>query len=469
MQTDGQALIDAAVAEIEKLREIGAVEDMLSGPAAFSQVGESARATAGGEEMLATLDERLREMCGGAADTQAGIGLNLLLLRHLTLVLFDLEETLEVADMAEAQMTGLPAVCGAAAWQARHGVVTAQLSTAAFNLSLLEESNDLEAATAALQLVMHCRDGIIRHCLATMFADDANDYQRLHQLGAGALIKRAARNWPSLKLDENLSQVVRHAAAHSDYDIVDDQFVTHSGGEIVRLGPYEFIDAVLGYFQTAVSLVMALTRATAAQGVELELSRHTSERDLFGVMSLMLGFVGLSEATIERASDVLRIEAAGDPDRMSTAGAAIAAVAPKSLTRIEATLRSPSGAIRTWEAPLDAYREYAQRPPTHSEIDDVLALARVTATIRLDGENVWNGDTWGGVAMMVFNSTADRSHVDRVRKFKEVRDLTAAAGLLEVAGGLTVILEGLRRGESGDAALSTAFQRPHSIFRGTNA
>lgn len=468
-QTDGQALIDAAVAEIEKLQEISAVEEMLSGSAAFSQVGEAARASAGGEEMLATLDERLREMCGGpTTEAQVGIGLNLLLLRHLTLVLFDLEETLEVADVADAQMTSLPSVCCAPAWQARHGVVTAQFSTAAFNLSFIDESNDLEAATAALQLVMHCRDGIIRHCLATMFADDADDYQRLHQSGAGALIKRAAGEWPSLMLDENLSQVVRHAAAHSDYDIVNDQFVTHRGGEAVRLDLDEFLDAVLGYFQTAVSLVMALTRATAAQGVELELSRHTSERDLFGVMSLMLGFVGLSEATVERAGSALRIEAVGDPDRMSTAGAAIAAVAPESLTRVEATLRSTSGAIHMWEAPLQAFREYAQRPPADSEVEDVLALARVSATISLDDENVWSGDTWGGVAMVVFNGTAELSCVERVRKFKEVRDLTAAAGLTGVAGGLTVILEGLRRGGSGDFALSTPFRGTQPSFRGTS-
>ena len=229
MQVRGQALIDAAAEEIGKLREIGDAESLLAGPSAYSQIGENARAVAGGDETLATLDERLRQMAGSGTDpSQMGIGLNLHLLRHLMLILFDLEEAVEVADAAEARMGDLTVVCTAPSWQARHGVVTAQFSTAAFNLSTIEEDNDLEAAGAALQMVMQCRDGVIRHCLATMLSSTASEYDQLSAKGAGHLIKRAARDVSELRLDENLSEVVRHAAAHFDYDVSDTHFVTHT-------------------------------------------------------------------------------------------------------------------------------------------------------------------------------------------------------------------------------------------------
>lgn len=463
LQTQGQELIDAATDEIGKLNEIGEVERLLAGPAAFSQIGESARVAAGGGEMLATLDERLRQMTGGSADpAQMGIGLNLLLLRHLMLVLFDLEQALEVADAAEEHMGLLQPVCNSPRWQARHGVVTAQFSTVAFNLSTLDECNDLEAVTAALHLVMQCRDGIIRHCLATMFATDDADYERLHGQGAGKLIKSAVQRWPGLFLEENLSEPVRHAAAHFDYDIVDDHFITRGSlGEDVPFHIGEFLDAVLGYFQTAVSLVMALTRATATQGIELELSRHTPERDLLGVMSVMLGFLGFSDTTIERADTVLRVAATGDPQQMSTAAAAIAAVAPVDLTHAQATINSSSGDTHSWEAPLQPFRDYASRPPSASEVDDLLALARVVSTIRIDGGSVWDGDRWGGVAMLIFNGTKAMPVVERVRRFREVRDLTSAAGLTEVAGGLTVILEGLRQGRGNNGEFPDPFPAPN--------
>ncbi|OIJ27507.1 hypothetical protein [Nocardioides luteus] len=461
MQARAQPLIDAAADEIDKLNEIGEIERLLAGHAAFSQIGESARAAAGGDEMLATLDERLRKLTGGSTDpAQMGIGLNLLLMRHLMLVLFDLEQALEVADIAEGDMGQLQPVCNSPKWQARHGVVTAQFSTAAFKLSTIDESNDLEAATTALHLVMQCRDGIIRHCLATMFATDDADYERLHQQGAGKLIKRAIQRWPDLLLEENLSEPVRHAAAHYDYDIVDDHFITHlSPGEEFRLSIDEFLDAVLGYFQTAVSLMMALTRATATQGIELELSRHTPERDLFSVICLMLGFLGLSDTTVEREGTVLRIAAIGDPQQLSTAAAAIAAVSPEDLTHAQAAIKSSNGSAHSWEAPLQPFREYARRPPSANQVDDVLALARVVSTIRIDGEAVWKGDTWRGVAMLVFNGTKDMRVVERVRRFREVRDLTLAAGMAEIAAGLTAILEGLRKGQGNDSREPNPFQR----------
>ena len=43
--------------------------------------------------------------------------------------------------------------------------------------------------------------------------------------------------------------------------------------------------------------------------------------------------------------------------------------------------------------------------------------------------------------MAVFNATEGMPVVERVRRFKGIRDLTLAAGLIDVAGGLTAILK----------------------------
>ena len=182
-------------------------------------------------------------------------------------------------------------------------------------------------------------------------------------------------------------------------------------------------------------------------------------RDLFGAMSLLLDFLGFTDTTVERAGTVLRVTATWDPQQMSTAAAAIAALAPADLTHAQATINSSSGSTHSWDAPLQPFREYARSPPSAKEVDDVIALARVVSTIRIDGGTVWDGDTWGGVAMLVLNGTKDMPVVERVRRFKEVRDLTSAAGLTEVAGGLTVLLESLRHGRGKHGEVPNPFKR----------
>nr|WP_300053567.1 hypothetical protein [uncultured Nocardioides sp.] len=466
LQVQGQALLDAAGEEIGKLQEIGIAESLLSGPAAYAQIGENARAVAGGDERLALLDERLREMSGGTTDaSQMGIGLNLLVLRHLTLVLFDLSETMEVARAAEARMGDLTAVCSSANWQARHGVVTAQLSIAAFNLSSIDEDNDLEAASAALQIVMQCRDGVIRHCLATMFAGTAADYDRLSAKSAGYLIKRATQDCADLRLNENLSEVLRHAAAHYDYDVTETHLVTRTSSGEEALTIDEFIDSVLGYLQTAVSLLMALIRTTARQGIQFDLSRHTPERDIFGCMVMLLGLLGFTDASIEKDGPVLRVTGNGDVNQLATAVAGMVAVAPANLHRVEGVITSPERSQpHLWEAPLDAFRAYASRPVLGSDLDEMLALVRVTASVRVDGEPVWDHNKWAAMAMHVFNETKGMSTRERVVRFKQIRDHTADNGFSDVASALTTILEGVRQGRDSEPLPASALMRPTSIF-----
>lgn len=459
----GQELIDSAADKVNELHGINEVELLLSGPSPFSQIGEAARAMAGGDEALATLDVRLRQMAGSGADpSQMGIGLNVHILRHLMLVLLDLEQAMAVADAAEKHMVDLPAICRSPLWQARHGIVTAQFSTAAFNLSRVDEHRDLEAVSVALNLVMQCRDGVVRHCLATMFAQDAPDYERLSRRTAGAIIQQAARERPELCLDENLSPIIRHAAAHFDYDVTDEHFVTRSSsGDEERLTIDEFIDAVLGYFQTSVSLLMALIRASASQGVQMELSRHTPERDLLGVMAMLMGFLGFADVSIERSGTTLRIAATGDVTQLTIAIAGVTAVAPSDMTKVEAQISVPSGPTSSWKAPLEAFRLYAQRPSSAYDVDDTIALARLMSCVRIDSRAVWDGDMWAGVGMHVLQATEGLALRERVIRFKEVRDLSIVDGSTEISRALTHFLEDLRQGRRSDAALTSPFiQRP---------
>lgn len=376
------------------------------------------------------------------------------------LALLDLDECLDVARAAEENLGDLSSICLDPGWQARHGVVTAQFSSAAFNLSRIGEENDLEAVAAALQLVMQCRDGVIRHCLATLLATDATQYHALTRRGTGHVIKQSSSRFPQLRLDENLSQGLRHAAAHFDYDVVDDRFVTNVDGTAVQLTIDEFLDQVLGYLQTSVSLLVALLSATAIQGIELEISRHTPERDVLAAMAILVGFVGFADASVERDQSTLRVTGEGDVERFSTAAAGLAAIAPEAFERICAWITNDQGETRVWEAPVAAYREYSMRDPGLSEPDGLIAMARLMSAVRIDSQPAWNTDMWAGIAMLIFNQTDAWPLRERVRRLREVRDLARANEQPVVGETITTILQALRQASpSAPLPSSAAFIR----------
>jgi hypothetical protein len=459
-ESEGQRLIDAAVEELKSLREIGESEQLLSADG-LGPIGASARALAGGDEALELLDQKLQRIAGREeSDRPLGLGLNLHLFRQLMLALLDIEECLEVARAAEEELGDLSSICLDPGWQARHGVVTAQFSSAAFNLSRIDEENDLEAAGAALQLVMQCRDGVIRHCLATLLATDATAYHALTRRGTGYVIKNSSSRFPQLRLEENLPQGLRHAAAHADYDVVDDMFVTNFGGTEVRLTLDEFLDQVLGYLQTSVSLLVALLSATSVQGIELEISRHTPERDLLAAMAMLVGFVGFADASVVREQSMLRVAGAGDVERFSTAAAGLAAIAPETVERICAWITDDQGETRVWEAPVAPYREYAMRDPVLSEPDSLIAMAQLMSAVRIDSQSAWNTDVWAGIAMLIFNQTDAWPLRERVRRLREVRDLARANEQPVVGDTITTILRALRQANPSAAVpSSTAFIR----------
>lgn len=445
-ESEGQRLIDAAAEELNTLRAVGESEQLLSADG-LGRIGATARALAGGDEALESLDEQLQRIAGREeSDRPLGLGLNLHLFRQLMLALLDLDECLDVARVAEENLGDLSSICLDPGWQARHGVVTAQFSSAAFNLSRIDDKNDLEAVSAALNLVMQCRDGVIRHCLATLLATDATQYHALMRQGTGQVIKQSSSWFPQLRLDESLSQDLRHAAAHFDYDVVDGMFVTNADGTEVQLGVDEFLDQVLGYLQTSVSLLVAILSATTVQGLELEISRHTPERDLLAAMAMLVGFAGFAEASVIRDKSTLRVSGEGDVEHFSTAAAGLAALVPETFERICARIADGQGATRVWEAPVVAYRDYSKRDPGLSEADGLVALARLMSAVRIDSQPAWNTDMWAGVAMLIFNQTDAWPLRERVRKLRAFRDLARANEQPVVGETITTILQALRQG-----------------------
>lgn len=464
MERRGQELIDAGTAEIDQLHEIAISEHLLSSPEGFGGIGLSARAVAGGDQPLELLDTRLQELAKRTpSDQTIGLGFTLNLFRHLLLVLLDMEESLDVARVAEDQMGDLVAICGDPGWQRRHGVVTSLFSSAAFNLSRIDESNDLEAAAAALQLVMQCRDGVIRHCLATMLADGPADFHRLSAAPAGDIIKKAARTIEGLRLDQNLSQELRHAGAHSDFDVVGDEFVVRfsKGGEI-RLSIDEFLDQVLGYLQTSVSLLMALTGAVATQGIELDVSHHTPERDLIAAMSMLVGFCGYEDADVHRDGSTLIVVARGDAAGFSTPAAGIATIPLAAVTHLEARITDEDGTTRIWQSELQPFREYQQRSPNGSESDELLSLAKLMLSVRIDSEPLWSEDEWAAVCMAAISGVFDLPIREQIALVRRARDLARAAGQGVVAATLTTILQTVRNGTAAPAPIPAIFKKPSS-------
>ena len=181
-------------------------------------------------------------------------------------------------------------------------------------------------------------------------------------------------------------------------------------------------------------------------------------------MAVLLGLIGFMDVSVTKDGTELRIAAGGDVTQLATAVAGIAAVAPPYLTRITGVITSKTGRTQRWEAPLEAFRDYAERPTSAYEIDEMIALVRVTSRVRVDSEPVWDGDKWAGVAMLVFNETEGLPLRDRVVRFKEIRDHALANGFVDIASALTTILESLRQGDGPEALPSTPFTRPTSIF-----
>lgn len=466
IEREGQALIDAGTDAISKLREIASSEDLLSLPDQFNAMGLKARAAGGGDQPLELLDARLQMLAGrSSTEVSVGLGLNLSMFRHMMLACLDLEECLAVTRVAEESIGHLAEICSDPWWQRRHGVVMAQFSSATFKLSRIEEETDLEAVGTVLQLVMQCRDGVIRHCLATLLADDPADYRRLSKSPAGGIIKRSAEWRPGLLLDENLSPLLRHAGAHFDYDIEGGNFVSHHErtGDEIQISIDDFLDHVLGYLQTSVSLIVAIISTIGAQAIDLEISRHTPERDLLATMEVLLGFCGYSAATVSRDGDTLLVTAAGDITNFATPIAGIATVAMDRFQAVRGEITGTDGVIGFWESDTAPFHTYQQRPPAASEADETLAAVSLMSTVRINSESAWSSDQWAAISMHLLKELPSLTLRERVLLVKRLRTSATTAGQAEVATALTAILKAVREPPASTPSIPTAFMQTGSL------
>ena len=188
------------------------------------------------------------------------------MLRVVIITLLDSESCMAVAHTTEGLLSdggSTSAVLASDAWHKEHGRVTALLSASLFALRNLDRATDLEAVKYCLDLVVTCRDGIIRHALATLRASTVQEYTKLvRKRSAGSLIKSCSEAYPALKLNENLSSTLRNAGAHSDYDDDADtrRVVVGLDGAQVMLTEDEFINDVLAYLEQGVALLLVFYR-----------------------------------------------------------------------------------------------------------------------------------------------------------------------------------------------------------------
>ena len=316
----------------------------------------------------------------------------------------DLDGGMDIAKEAErllAQKDGLRSILVSTPWLREQARVTALVSASAFSMSEVDVSGSgLEAVKAALDAVVTCKEGAIRHALATLIANDANDYDRLRRSNSGGLIKSAAKQFPGLFLDENLDPVLRYAGAHVDFDVDDRGVVTHDnrGIEIV-LQESAFLDGVLGYLETAIALILAV------QGVALDMDidfddRHLSDRDRSTTIVLMARLLGFESVRVELAGKTVSLTATGDSDRFSTLAAVIATIAV-SQSEFIAEVNADARNVEC-RADLDVRRAH-RFDPNADEQDLFDTFAPIMASTQIDGSALWSDEEWSKAAFVICN------------------------------------------------------------------
>ncbi|NCD20947.1 MAG: hypothetical protein EOL89_13385 [Actinobacteria bacterium] len=246
----GQELLDEAASALDILKEGERFERLSEAgdlKKVFAALGADAARLIGAPETLTTLDRKLAWIYGRDPLPPTGAGVQLHLYRCIAVASLDIEVFGEIARETETIALNGPVVaeiCRTAPWQREHDRVTALLSAAGQGVlhSQQEDGTDLEVVKALLEVVMTCRDGIIRHVLATLHSGSEAEYVRLVRGSAGGLIKTSVDRFRGLHLDDGLSPAIRNAGAHLDFDIDDDGLVLISGD---RHSAEEVLDKVV--------------------------------------------------------------------------------------------------------------------------------------------------------------------------------------------------------------------------------
>ena len=465
LERRGQDLIDQGACELANLDEINRFErisELKTAPEMFGALGLDARGGARADDAsIETIDDRLLRAYGLTAAETPAFGLQRHALRYVMVTCLDAEQCEAIAMAMESQLLAAPfteELVKSPAWQNEYARVISLLSAALYAAGQ-SDTTDLETISAWMDVVVKCRDGIIRHCLATLDATSVEEFRKRIRASAGGLIKDCAQRYPALGLNEGLSATIRNAAAHLDYDV-------NEAGCVVTgdkaLAPEKFLDQVLSYLEVAVSLTLGCATVLARLGVDIASSRHLSRRDLDAALHVVLGVFGLSRPTITHGGGALRIEAEGSDVHWMTLAAALSGFMEGTVEVVQATLRNESGKRTLYQAELSAYRTFTSRTvstdPGFAQL--VTDFAHLVSATTVDGASFWSGDQWAGASLEIVKEQLGDTLAAHVRRIRRFRGYAEKAGMAEVAANCTAILAAVRQTAPGpQAAAPEAFRR----------
>lgn len=468
LQKDGQKLLDEGHRIFSELDEIDRFDELTEklpvtqimsalGTDAVSLVGEHGKG-------LSDMDARLQKLYGRSESIGAGIGLQLHMARYLATTILDAEQCHRIASEMEAILLARPStrsLCETTSWQNEHGRVTALLSASTHmaGQSAENDATDLESVNAWMDIVIKCRDGLIRHGLATIGADTEEQYKKCIRMSAGNLIKSAADKYPLLGLNDGLSPILRNAAAHLDYDVTDAGFSTSVQGTPLYLTAEEFADQVLAYLEVAIGLVFGLNTAVASLGLEIDLPRHMAKRDRDSIVGFLLGASGLKEIEISYAASTLQIEAKGSTINWLSALASVFGIIEPRIELATARIQNPQGDMH-YQTALSPYREFFEESSEEFS-DRSLALAGVAAGTTVNGRSIWSEAEWINAAAAILIARPDDTTTSRVQRIKRFLQYVPAVQFPELAAQCKDLLAAVRNSTSdlSEAPIPAAFGR----------
>lgn len=388
----------------------------------MSELGADAAALIGDHSKgLSGIDSKLQKIYGRSEPMGAGTGMQFHMARYLAVTLLDAKQCQSISSEMESALlagTNTKSLFSTNTWQDEHARVTALLSASMHMVSQLAENDatDLEAVNAWMDVVIKCRDGLIRHGLATIAADSEAHYKKLVRIGTGSLIKDAAVKYPSLGLNEGLSPILRNAAAHLDYDITGDGITTTVGERPLFLTTEEFVDQVLAYLEVAVGLAFGLSATLSALEVEVDLPKHIARRDRDNIIGYLLGASGLDGVSLSYNLSTLHIEAQGSLANWMSTLASISGIIDPKIEHTVAHIADSLGVMQ-YRATLAPYREFFEIDNPLFE-DRTLALVAAAAETTLNGRSIWSESDWSNAAAAILIDRPEDTPTSRIQRIK---------------------------------------------------
>lgn len=456
LERAGQELLDSASTTIGELETLNDAQTALELPLheLFGHIAHQTRVADGLSDERSVLDGFVDLDDPATADVVTPA------VRQMLLTFLDLEQGLGVARATTDLLGNQSALYGESVWLREHSRTTSLLSASAYALARMDDdTTDFESVKLLLELAKDCREGFIRHALATILATDIHSYDLLTRSSTGSVIKRAATKHPALLLDENLAPYVRHAVAHADFDWLEGHFVTHPNGAELRVDEESFLDDCLGYLQCAASLLLGVHHHAQITGARIEADSHLSKSDREAALTIGLNYVGFQAVLARHKGSAVTIQAQGEVSSFVMLAGCVAAVASDTDERLEASLLGPDGVTHFCTTDLQTIREFGLTDATDDH-DLVMRAARLMRDQRIDDECPWSEANWLEAAFAVSTRSDSESLVEPIRRVRQIKQLAIESGAPVGDETWADILAYLRRGQVGvQAAIPEAFRR----------